>query len=61
MKVDNIDLQIDLKVEIGYLQLHMQEAEKSFIKTEQAHHSLIKNLSNSINSLIGLLEKLKES
>ena len=61
MKVDNIDLQINLKVEIGYLKLHMEQAEKSFVKTEQAHNSLIKNLSNSINTLVGLLEKLKES
>tara|TARA_R110000824_G_scaffold153912_2_gene325699 strand:- start:1380 stop:1571 length:192 start_codon:yes stop_codon:yes gene_type:complete len=60
MKVDNIDLQIDLQCEIGYLKLHMEEAERSFVKTEHAHNSLIKNLSKSINSLTGLLEKLKE-
>mgnify|MGYP003650143816 FL=1 len=38
----------------------MEEAERSFVKTEHAHNSLIKNLSKSINSLTGLLEKLKE-
>lgn len=61
MKVDNIELEVDLQVEIGYLLLHMKEAEKSFVKTEQAHKSLMKNYSNSINSLTGLLQKLKES
>tara|TARA_R110000744_G_scaffold117398_4_gene219486 strand:+ start:5875 stop:6066 length:192 start_codon:yes stop_codon:yes gene_type:complete len=60
MEIDKINLQVDLKVEIGYLLLHMKEAEKSFVETEKAHNSLMKNLSKSINSLTGLLEKLKE-
>lgn len=60
MEIGKIDLQIDLQVEIGYLLLHMKEAEKSFVETEKAHNSLMKNLSKSINSLTGLLEKLKE-
>ena len=60
MKVDKINLQVDLQVEIGYLLLHKKEAEKCFVETERAHKSLMKNLLNSINSLTGLLEKLKK-
>ena len=60
MEIGKIDLQIDLQVEIGYLLLHMKEAEKSFVETEKAHNSLMKKLSKSINSLVGLQEKLKE-
>ena len=51
MDMDKKLLLIDLKVEIGLLEQAMQESEKSFANTQQAHNGLMSKLSANIKKL----------
>ena len=61
MDDDKITLLIDLKVQIGYLKLAMNNSQESFKKTKIAHEVLMDKISEGINELETLYEKIEKS
>ena len=61
MDDDKIILLADLKVQIGYLKLAMNDSQESFKKTKIAHEVLMDKISNGIKELETVSEKIKES
>lgn len=61
MDDDKIILLADLKVQIGYLKLAMNDSQESFKKTKIAHEVLMDKISNGINELETLYKKIEES
>ena len=62
MDMDKTMLPIDIKVEIGHLRQTIQESEKSFVTTQQAHKSLLQKLAGSIRkSWEDVAKKLEET
>lgn len=61
MDDDKIILLADLKVQIGYLKLAMNDSQESFNKTKIAHEVLMDKISNGINELETLYKKIEES
>tara|TARA_R100001510_G_C7547180_1_gene132364 strand:+ start:11 stop:205 length:195 start_codon:yes stop_codon:yes gene_type:complete len=61
MNDDKITLLIDLKVQIGYLKLAMNNSQESFKKTKIAHEVLMDKISEGINELETLYEKIEKS
>jgi hypothetical protein len=61
MDMDKKMLLTDLKVQINYLKLAMNDSQESFRKTIMAHDMLMNKMRHGIMELETLSEKIKES
>ena len=60
MHMDKKMLLVDLKVQIGFLELAMNDSQESFKKTKIAHEVLMDKISNGIKELKTVATKLEQ-